>query len=718
MVITATDVAVAINGNIRWTGGAVAGTQYTVLELHRFLQDLADDATASGDDLVDISSLTPSERSTDAIITLLNGYNIDDTMAQHLYGGSITQESGDVVYSGLQVVGSVFSGTTELQLVQNGALLPNYWGSGLNANAASNILHRQLVKTRTGGADIDGKKIRVQARELGDTYAEFSVTMGLGEAVAAIFTNEDINNATAEATIAGWTTITNVEGYQQIDLGNGSGSRDYYSQWNRAALTINQLYERAKWITMRALTEDAYTSATSKDNPVGNASIIEQAQSFAVGSNAMVLTRVRFSLKRTGSPTGNMTAKVYAHTGTYGVNSTPTGAALATSVAVPATRLRTAYDEIEFVFVGDQQITLSASTNYVVSVAFSGGDGSNYVNVGGVDATGHGGNRSDYVASWTADATDDLWFELYTSFKLHNMAGELFRGITHQWNYDGESGGPFTEDEVLTWGAGAAAGSAVLLALDDNGAAGTMWVQLISGVVPVDPTTITGSSSSATCEINGTVTARTLSACFLGVSTGTALIGAFGIGVESADLTSNDKLFDLTNTIQIPPNNVIWTLSGLVSGEDRVLVGPKDTGDAFKWDQFALNTTLAGAAETAVVVTTAIPTDTPAAGTIRIELDSGIRRYTPYLSWASSTFTISGTDFTADNATAGNDVMISYVDKLADDTTATFTAIFLSTRDLRVRVRDGAATPIKTYEGNSQLTSAGGGASATRTTDA
>lgn len=130
MAITASDVSVAVNGDIRWKGGDVAGTQYAVLELHRFLQDLADNEATSNDDLVDITSDTPSERSTDQIITLNSPYNIDDTMAQHFYAGSITQDNGDTVYSGLQVVGNVFSATTQLQLAQNKNLLPNYWGDG------------------------------------------------------------------------------------------------------------------------------------------------------------------------------------------------------------------------------------------------------------------------------------------------------------------------------------------------------------------------------------------------------------------------------------------------------------------------------------------------------------------------------------------------------------------------------------------------------------
>lgn len=551
----ADDISVAVNGDIRYTG---AGPTYTVLEFHRFLQDLADNAAAAGDDLLDITSATPSERSTDNIISLLGTYNIDDTLAEYLYDGSISQDGGDELYSGLVVVGSVYSATT-LQVVQNNALYDGdapFWGTGLNADPTQNILMRCMIKTRTGGADIDGKKIRVFAREFGDTYAEFEVTMGLGNSVAAIFTNQDLNNQTAAGTVATWATITNTEGYQTIDLDNGAGARPYYSQWNRDIYTINQLYERAKWLTRRG----------------------------------------------------------------------------------------------------------TAST-------------------------------------------------------VHGMDGELFRGITHQWNYDAELGGPFTENEHLTWGAGATAGEGVLIALLDSGVTGTMWIQLLTGVAPINNMGITGVTSLATCDVDGAPTSRSLSSAFLGTSTGSSLIGGFGIGVEAADLTNNDKLFDLTNTQQVPPNWVTFTVSSLISGEDRVLVGPEDAG-TFELDQRILNTTLSGAAETAVVVTVAIPADTPTTGVVRIETDSGIYRRVEYTSWTGSTFTIGATDFSGDNATAGNNVFIAYIDMLAAAATTTFTTKYSSDRSLYIRVRDGGGTPIKTFETAGTLGSSGGSVAAIRTSDA
>lgn len=76
------DFTVALNGDIRYTGGG--STYYTVLELHRFLQALADDEemSSSSSDYVDITSVNPSTRSTDNIITLNGTFNIDDDAAE------------------------------------------------------------------------------------------------------------------------------------------------------------------------------------------------------------------------------------------------------------------------------------------------------------------------------------------------------------------------------------------------------------------------------------------------------------------------------------------------------------------------------------------------------------------------------------------------------------------------------------------------------------
>lgn len=543
------DFSVALNGDIRYTGTTA---NYTVLDLHRWLQDLADSENGIVDDYVSIVEETPSERSTDNIVSLINGYNIDAAGAEHLYDGSISQNGGDDVFSGLVVVGAVEAGT-ELMIVQDNALLTSYWSTGLNADPANNILLRIMVQTRAAGVDIDGQRLLVMAREFGDTYAEFSVTMGLGNSTAAIFTSADLNNTTSEATVATW-SFANTEGLNLLDIaGDGIADEEYYSQWELGGMTINELYEYTKWLQRRGSAETLYA-----------------------------------------------------------------------------------------------------------------------------------------------------------------MGGELFRGITHTVAYDGEVG-TFSEGETVTFGNGA---TAMILALEDDGTTGNLQIQLLTGTAPLDNDTITGDTSSATADVNGSPTARTISPEFIGTSTGSALIGAFGIGLLASDLSASDLVFDFTGAAITPPNNVTFTVAGLVSGEDRVLVGPEDGAGGLDLDQLSLSVTLSGAAETTVTATTAIPSDTPATGTIRVQLDSGIYQYIEYTAWSGSDFTITSFDFSGDNATSGNNLFISYIDVLADATSESYTAVFDASRTLFVRVRDGAGSPIKTFETTGTLGSAGGSTTAIRTSDA
>ncbi|REK56943.1 MAG: hypothetical protein DWQ49_09555 [Bacteroidetes bacterium] len=719
----ADDISVATNGNIRWTGSS---STYTVLEFHRFLQDLADDAVASGDDLLDITSDTPSDRSTDNIISLLGSYNIDDEVSEHLYDGSISQNSGDDVYSGLVVVGSVESGT-ELQIIQDHKPLSPFWGTGLNPDSANNIIMQIMVKTRSGGADIDGKKLRVQARELGDTYAEFELTAGLGNSTAAVFTSSDLNNGTAEATIAGWTTIVNTEGFQLIDITGDGTDEEYYAQWDTGSQTINDVYERTKWIQKRGLSVDS-NADTGSDFIVDNATITGQGQEFTASANAEKLVRAVFPLKvGAGTPTGTMVAELYDSddAGT----AAPTGAVLATSETIETSRLTNSYQDFTFVF--NDNVTLTASQAYFIVIRHADGTAGDYVHVQGLATTGtHAGNRAEDNGGWTGDADDDLNFDVFGSPPIHSISGELFRGITHEIVYDTEASGPFTEDEILFWGTAVtydnlsgsftvgeyvtfdnagtivnggkvlkdtgtvvtvaledisgstladgyqitgldsaatadinvtindqdkAGGEGILLALDDNGSDGDFYIQLISGSAPVDNLAIEGRSSGATAAVNATVTSRTISPEFIGTSTGSNIIGAYGIAFDIDDVGASDQFFDLTNTLRQPPNNVTFTVTGLVDGEDRVLVGPRQAGVLDK-DQLSLNTTLSAADESSVVATAAIPSETPAAGTIRVELDSGIYKRVRYSSFTGSTFTIiADQTFVDGDVTVGTD---------------------------------------------------------------
>jgi hypothetical protein len=305
---------------------------------------------------------------------------------------------------------------------------------------------------------------------------------------------------------------------------------------------------------------------------------------------------------------------------------------------------------------------------------------------------------------------------------VYGLNGELFRGITHQIAYSSLAGGTFADSLSVSWGTGGTAGTGQILA--DNGT-NTMWIQQLTGAAPVGALTLTQSAVTAT---SGTVTERTLSFPFCGQSTGSAIIAAYGLGIETDDLTANDKITALDNVQRNPPNNQTFFVNGLVSGEDYVIVGPKDTGDAIEFDQFTLSTSLTTANVTSVVVGTAIPTDTPTSGTIRVADNNGIYRRLVYTSYTGSTFTIDPTaseavvanvaDFNTVAATSGNFVWISYIDRLANATSASFQATYLSDRALYVRVRDGGGSPIKTFETAATFGSGGGSATVIRTSDA
>jgi hypothetical protein len=238
-----------------------------------------------------------------------------------------------------------------------------------------------------------------------------------------------------------------------------------------------------------------------------------------------------------------------------------------------------------------------------------------------------------------------------------------------------------------------------------------MWIQLLTGSSPGTGTLITGTTSSATATTTGSNASveRTTSKPFCGASTGSALIGAYGLGIVAADLSSSDSLTDLSGSVNNPPNYVTNTVAGLASGEDRVLVAPyagspDPNGDpAINKSQLSLATALTTDNVTSVVVTEDIPAYTPSSGHIRVTDNDGFERRLHYTSISGKTFTIDTTDgnedFAAVSANIGNDIYIAYIDELADSSTASFTSVHgdTGTMSLVVIVRDGGGTPIKQY---------------------
>lgn len=639
------DFSIATNGDIVHTSGT---TNYTVLELHRWLQDLADDQEATGNDIMDITVWTPSERATDNIITLLDysgsggpTFNINDTAAQFLYDGSITQKGGAERYSGLVVVGSVESGTN-IQVIQDAGLLTNYWGEGYNADAGANILLRIMVKTRVDNVTIDGGRVLVRAAEFGDTYAEFSATLGLGNNTAALFTGSDLNNQTASGTVATYDQFTETEGYQLIDIDNDTTDEEYYQSWDigggatPSSPTQADLYEWTKYVGRRGTAETLH------------------------GLNGELFRGI---------------------TGEF-VYDNETGTAPATNDEY-AWGLHVPYDNETGTFTVGEAVWFNGSSAIRGRIIALDDDGTTGTLVVAMEA---GTPLDDHtIAGQASSATADVF---------GSPTGEATGG-----------------------------GRIRVLAIDDNGTTGDIYFQLMTGTNPADNYVLWHSTDVArSIDVQGSVTSRTISPEFLGTYTGSNIIGSYGMALDTTDTVVGDVYSPLGGGTANPPNNVTFSVGGLVSGEDRVLVTNEDGSGGLDYTQYTLQNALNTTGITEIVLNTTIDPDLPSTGTVRVQLDSGIYHYQAYTSVGSTSFTIANTTFyDANNASTANNVFVSYIDKLSASATESFTVVYSSDRTMFLRVRDGGtagdAEGIKTFETSSVLANTGGGTNAIRTPD-
>lgn len=253
MTITATDFSIASNGDLRHASGSAV---YSVLELHAWLQDLADNAGPTADDNVSILGAVPSElagkrnASRPAALTLLNGINIDDATAQRFNFGSIEQSSGAVLYTGINTIGSGLTGRSHY-VVQNGSK----YNGGTKWWSAGPV--RALFKVKSGGALIDSGIVTVMSREWGYKFSHFDVDGSAGsEQVAALAIGADANitqltgnytggtNEITCASPAGVVTLTFADTNKTL----GGVTKDYKGtiSWT-GAMRLSEVYQALQW---------------------------------------------------------------------------------------------------------------------------------------------------------------------------------------------------------------------------------------------------------------------------------------------------------------------------------------------------------------------------------------------------------------------------------------------------------------------------------------
>lgn len=702
-------------GDIRYIGvdHTVAGTPTyaTVIQFHRWLQAFADDPEFTGNDELDIIDKNPSNRSTDNIITLVNGFNVNATAIEHLFDGTIIQGSNltQERWDGIVNFGPA---NAHIQILQDGAAVSDdFWNYGVTEGVHDGSAEAAVL-TDSGESwtvdewvgytiknTTDGSQALITANTSTTiTGVLYGGTENDWDVSDAYHIARPLNGDAAQGISHRFMLKTRENGVD-IDRRRIIGTtRRYFNTYaefkingtsqgnNVLALTdTTDLNNTTAWATIEALVDITNTEGLRLIDISGDGSDEEYYSEWDRGANSINTLYEYLKMMQADS-----TAEI--------LNSLN----------------GEAFRGITHSFIYDNETGTNFTTNdvgcYGTDVVFTGGSGTAILGeeifedtatptwkgrvVGIDDNTGTGSIIVD-VEEGTVTAAE-------TFSTTNGFAGTV-------------SGTPTAQN---------AAGRCIFYAVDDDGTVGNMYVQVIAGVAPVDNTRIFFGNATADVarfhDVNVTVTERSISAPFVGVSTGSALIGSYGLGLQSADTAAADTYFDLSNTAITPPNNVTFTVSGFISG-DYVLVSENNGGD-INFAQMAGDTTLIGAAETAVSVG-AIPSDTPitggSKGGIRIERDDGLYSLHRYTSWSSATndFTIPAFDFSGNNATSPFNVFVTYLDLVTALTSENFSYVYNADRTHFIRVRDGGPTPIKTAETTGVMTDTGGTASVNRISD-
>lgn len=203
---------------------------------------------------------------------------------------------------------------------------------------------------------------------------------------------------------------------QHSTSGDGDSTDDYQLQYELNDSGLHADIGKAPVLA------DSYAESNNDTtfNLGGGAGIRPGLAQSVTGDGNTVLA-AKFYLKKTSTPTGSAVAKIYAHSGTFGTSSVPSGAALALSESFDVSTLTGSYQLVVFNFTGSNQVTLTNATNYVLSIEYDGGTAGAYVQCGSDGSSAAhsgnfiGSNTGAPLMSWTAFNTFDLCFYLYTA---------------------------------------------------------------------------------------------------------------------------------------------------------------------------------------------------------------------------------------------------------------------------------------------------------------
>ncbi len=706
-------------GNIRYIGDdhTLSGgtpSYATVIQFHRWLQAFADDPEFTGDDELDIIDRDPSARSTDNIITLTNGFNTDATGIEHLYDGTIIQ-GANLTQERWDGIVNFGNNNAHIQVLQDGVILSDdFWNYGHEAGTHTGAADQAVMTDSTLGATVDEfigytiKNITDGSRALITANTATTVTGILYGGTDNDWDNGDIHHIAVPLNGDVGQGISHRFMIKTTDLGVDIDRR-------RLIGTTRRYFNTYSEFKINGTSQGNNVLALSDSGDLNNTTAWATIDALVDITNQEGLRLIDIS--------GDGTDEEYYSEWTRGANSINTFFEYGKKLQADGTvdTLNSLNGEnfrgITHHYEYDNETGVNFTTNdvgcYGTNIVFTGGSGTAVLGEEIFEDTatpvwkGRIVGIDDNVG--TGSIVVDIEFGTVTTAETFSTTNGFAATV---------SGTPTVQN---------AAGRLIFYAVDDDGTVGNMYVQVLAGVAPVNNTRIFFGNATADVarfhDVDTTTAAvieRTISTPFVGVSTGSALIGAYGLGLEAADTAAADTYFDLSNTAITPPNNVTFTSSGFISG-DYVLNTEDNAGD-INFTQMQGNLTLSGPTVTLVSVV-AIPSDTPSSagtkGGIRIERDDGLfslHRYTSF-DLGTDDFTIPSFDFSTNNATSPFDVFVSYLDLVTALTAETFSYVYSGDRTHFLRVRDGGPTPIKTAEATGVMGNTGGVASVNRIDD-
>ncbi len=215
---------------------------------------------------------------------------------------------------------------------------------------------------------------------------------------------------------------SNNKGLFDVAVGEGNISPNYATELQNSRVALNgEVSKRRGRVFFNDVaihhaagnSVDTYASS-NQSGTVSMYSANNEDVGFAVTlSSDESIQSVKFWLKKSGSPTGLMRAKIYASTGTVGSTGVPTGDILKTSLELDSADLTTSFAFVEFTFETPHAVS-AGDVCFVLD--YRGGNASNYI-ILGTDSSSptHGSNafKSNTADSgWVQDA-QDIIFDLF-----------------------------------------------------------------------------------------------------------------------------------------------------------------------------------------------------------------------------------------------------------------------------------------------------------------